>query len=111
MCTESFNLLRSKSGPHFWEQSYYNKQNGGILNHPQGWALILFVIVALKLFLVVCCLNVSDFFIDEQAKLDYKNRLRYLVARYSYSTSVFAWEYFNEVCHTDDEMLHVSYSQ
>ena len=29
--------------------------------------------------------------------MDYKNRLRYLVARYGYSTSVFAWEFFNEV--------------
>ena len=41
-----------------------------------------------------------DFFTDERAKADYKNRLRYLVARYGYSTSVFAWEFFNEVCYS-----------
>lgn len=29
---------------------------------------------------------------------DYKNKLRYVIARYSYSTAVFAWEFFNEVC-------------
>ena len=45
-------------------------------------------------------LHCSDFFTDVRAKADYKNRLRYLVARYGYSTSVFAWEFFNEVCYT-----------
>lgn len=39
----------------------------------------------------------TDFFTNAEAIADYKNRLRYLVARYAYSTSVFAWEFFNEV--------------
>jgi hypothetical protein len=73
MCTESFNLLTTKTSANLWYQSYYNKKNGGILDYPQ------------------------EFFTNEQAKMDYKNRLRYLIARYGYSTSVFAWEYFNEV--------------
>lgn len=38
-----------------------------------------------------------DFFTNERARADYKQRLRYLVARYGYSTSIFAWEFFNEV--------------
>jgi hypothetical protein len=78
MCTESFNLLTTKTSANLWYQSYYNKKNGGILDYPQ------------------------EFFTNEQAKMDYKNRLRYLIARYGYSTSVFAWEYFNEVDITDN---------
>eukprot|EP00118_Oscarella_pearsei_P006546 m.29751 g.29751 ORF g.29751 m.29751 type:complete len:381 (+) comp31223_c0_seq3:648-1790(+) len=77
MCTESFNLLRSKSPYGKWSTSYLNKANGGIIDHPQ------------------------DFFTDKAAKEDYKDRLRYLIARYGYSTNVFAWEYFNEVDITD----------
>ncbi|XP_065833862.1 uncharacterized protein [Oscarella lobularis] len=77
MCTESFNLLRSKAPYDKWSTSYLNKANGGILDRPQ------------------------DFFTDEAAKADYKGRLRYLISRYGYSTSVFAWEYFNEVDITD----------
>jgi hypothetical protein len=74
MCTESFNYFCTvSSAPCDWYLSYYNVANGGFLNKPQ------------------------DFFTDERAKADYKNRLRYLVARYGYSTSVFAWEFFNEV--------------
>ncbi|CAI7995235.1 Mannan endo-1,4-beta-mannosidase A, partial [Geodia barretti] len=100
MCTESFNYFcTSSSGskvvtcpsliiiiilifvfkaPCYWDQSYYNVANGGFLTKP------------------------SNFFTDGRAKADYKNRLRYLVARYGYSTSVFAWEFFNEVDICDD---------
>lgn len=38
-----------------------------------------------------------DFFVAEQAKARYKNRLRYIVARWGYSTSIGAWEFFNEI--------------
>lgn len=55
---------------------------------------VLLVISSLQSFF-------SDFFIDERAIADYKNRLRYIVARYGYSTSVFAWEFFNEVHSTE----------
>ena len=41
--------------------------------------------------------NPIDFFTDEQAIKDTKTYLRYLIARYSYSTNLLAWEFFNEV--------------
>jgi hypothetical protein len=74
MCTESYNNFCTVSDVICtWDLSYYNVANGGFLTKP------------------------SEFFVDERAKADYKNRLRYIVARYGYSTSVFAWEFFNEV--------------
>jgi hypothetical protein len=39
----------------------------------------------------------ADFFVNPQAKARYKNRLRYIIARWGYSTSIAAWELFNEV--------------
>ncbi len=56
-----------------WNENPYNVANGGFLRHPQ------------------------QFFTDETAKQHYRNRLRYLVGRYGYSTSLMAWEYWNEV--------------
>lgn len=41
--------------------------------------------------------NSADFFVNPKSKERYKNRLRYFVARWGYSTSIGAWEFFNEV--------------
>lgn len=41
--------------------------------------------------------NPIDFFTDEQAIEDTKIYFRYLIARYSYSTNLHSWEFFNEV--------------
>jgi hypothetical protein len=41
--------------------------------------------------------NAADFFVNPRSKERYKNRLRYIVARWGYSTSIGAWEFFNEV--------------
>ncbi|GAA4099292.1 DUF5060 domain-containing protein [Mucilaginibacter panaciglaebae] len=41
--------------------------------------------------------SAADFFVNPKSKARYKNRLRYFVARWGYSTSVGAWEFFNEV--------------
>lgn len=41
--------------------------------------------------------SAADFFVNPQSKLRYKNRLRYFIARWGYSTSIAAWELFNEV--------------
>ena len=38
-----------------------------------------------------------DFFIFDKAKTRYRNRLRYIVARWGYSPSIGAWEFFNEI--------------
>ncbi len=43
------------------------------------------------------CEGPADFFTDEKARNLFKKRLRYLVARWSYSTSLLAWELFNEI--------------
>ena len=56
-----------------WVECCYNAKNpGGYLEHPQ------------------------DFFTDEQARADAKKYIRYILARYGYSTSLFCWELFNE---------------
>lgn len=39
----------------------------------------------------------DNFFVDPKAKAQYKNRLRFIVARWGYSPSISAWEFFNEV--------------
>jgi hypothetical protein len=59
----------------FWKANNYNKQNGGYAE------------------------TISDFFTSEKAKLQYKNKLRYMVARWSYSPAIGAWEFFNEIDH------------
>lgn len=39
----------------------------------------------------------EDFFVNPLSKQKYKNRLRYIIARWGYSASIAAWEFFNEV--------------
>lgn len=39
----------------------------------------------------------NDFFISDVAKAKYKNRLRYIVARWGYSPNIGMWEFFNEI--------------
>jgi len=39
----------------------------------------------------------DDFFVNLVAKARYKNRMRYIVGRWGYSTSICAWELFNEI--------------
>ncbi|WP_162909640.1 DUF5060 domain-containing protein [Aggregatilinea lenta] len=55
-----------------WVSSPYNVANGGMLEQP------------------------LDFFSNEEAKSYFKNQLRYIIARWGYSSSMFAWELFNE---------------
>jgi hypothetical protein len=56
-----------------WQNSSYNTRNGGPAVAPM------------------------DFFTNAEAKAQYKNRLRYLVARWGYSPHIAAWEFFNEI--------------
>jgi hypothetical protein len=60
-----------------WDSNPYNAANGGPLSHP------------------------SEFFADETARGLFQRRLRYLMARYSYSPNILAWEWFNEIEWTD----------
>ena len=43
------------------------------------------------------CYLASDFFTNQRARNLFKRRLRYIVARWGYSTNIMAWELFNEV--------------
>lgn len=52
---------------------------------------------------VMLCMEQGDvradhnFFVSEEAKNRYKNRLRYIVARWGYSPNIAMWEFFNEI--------------
>ena len=73
-CIDSFNIIRSKSRQHgIWEDTPYIKANGGPLDEPR------------------------EYFTNPEMLRAFKERLRYLVARWGYSTSIFAWEFWNEV--------------
>jgi hypothetical protein len=56
-----------------WAKNPYNSANGGPCHLP------------------------SQFFSNERARELFKRRLDYIAARWGYSTSIFAWELFNEV--------------
>ncbi len=74
VCIDSFNILRSKERQHgAWEGSPYIKASGGPLDEP------------------------PEYFTHPEMRRAYRDRLRYIVARWGYSTAVFAWEFWNEV--------------
>lgn len=56
-----------------WAQSPYNVANGGILQTP------------------------VELFYNPEATRLYKQRIRYIMSRWGYSTAVFSWEIFNEI--------------
>jgi hypothetical protein len=56
-----------------WRRNPYNIANGGPCKTPQ------------------------EFFINAEANRMYKNRLRYMVARWGYSTNLAIWEFWNEI--------------
>lgn len=56
-----------------WEINPYNVELGGMLDGPE------------------------EFFTNEEAMHLTKNKYRYTIARWAYSTAIFAWEFFNEV--------------
>jgi hypothetical protein len=58
---------------HGWDASSYNMKNGGP------------------------CATPADFFTNPEARSQYQDRLRYLVARWGYSPHLAVWEFFNEV--------------
>ncbi|HVW15195.1 MAG TPA: DUF5060 domain-containing protein [Mucilaginibacter sp.] len=56
-----------------WKNSNYNAANGGPAKTP------------------------TEYFTSQEARAMYKNKLRYIVARWGYSTSIAAFEFFNEI--------------
>lgn len=59
-----------------WSHQNYNRANGGPAATPE------------------------EFFTNAEARAMYKNRLRYLIARWGCSTSLAVWEFFNEIDNT-----------
>jgi len=73
LCLESFNYLRATDPYPSYDTNPYRAEVGGPISSP------------------------AEFFTDEEAKRWFRNRLRYLVARYGHSTHLLAWEFWNEV--------------
>ena len=69
-CLETQQYLRRDR---WWKQFTYNEANGGPVKTPE------------------------EYFINEDASRHFKNRLRYIIGRWSYSTSIFSWQLWNEV--------------
>ena len=73
VCIDSFNILRDKPQHDCWKDSPHNAAKGGPLQKP------------------------ADFWTSDEMDRLYRNKLRYLVARYGADTAVFSWEFWNEV--------------
>lgn len=56
-----------------WKDNPLNKVNGGYIT------------------------NSEEFFYNDDCKKNTRNKLRYIIARWGYSSNIFAWELFNEV--------------
>jgi hypothetical protein len=69
LCFEYHGMLNSES----WPRNPYNAELGGP------------------------CASPADFFTASRARALFKQRLRYIAARWGWSTRIFAWELFNEV--------------
>ncbi|HEX2999579.1 MAG TPA: hypothetical protein VHR86_05015, partial [Armatimonadota bacterium] len=72
-CIDSFNSLRITPPYAWWTDNPYNAANGGMLAKPE------------------------EFFTNAEARRIFRNRLRYMVARWGYSPNLLSWEYWNEV--------------
>jgi hypothetical protein len=81
LCIDSYNILRNEDAHNYWEKTPHNSDNGGPL---RVW---------------------SDFWDDPKMDKLYRDKLRYLVARYGAMRNVFAWEFWNEVDLTRDFKL------
>jgi len=73
LCLDSFNTLRIRPSHPAYAGNPYSRENGGMLEKP------------------------GQFFTDPEARRLFKQRLRYLVARYTYSPNIHCWEFWNEV--------------
>jgi hypothetical protein len=72
LCFDNFYNISTQDEAR-WYDNPYNDDNGGM------------------------CATVSDFFTNSSAKAQYKKKLRYIVARWGYSSNLAAWEFWNEV--------------
>ncbi len=75
LCFDSFNELRKRQygGFPYWEETPHNAVHGGPLKEP------------------------IEFWTNPQMLRAYRNKIRYMVARYGWNTHVMSWEFWNEV--------------
>jgi hypothetical protein len=78
LCIESYNILRTKDGYPYWPEAVENHDNGGPLFAPR------------------------EFWTNAKMAQAFKDKLRYLVARYGAYDQTMAWEFWNEVDLTDE---------
>lgn len=76
LCLNNHGQVSTQVNPE-WSSNPYNASNGGP------------------------CSKTSDFFTNATAKKYLKQRLRYIIARWGYATSILNWELFNEIDWTD----------
>ena len=76
MTLQHFGQYSTKVNPK-WHENPWNEYNGGFLKKSE------------------------EFFSDMISEKLTKNKYRYMIARWGYSTSIMAWEFFNEVQFTD----------
>ena len=69
----SLSLRKRIDGFSYWEESPMNATNGGPISEP------------------------GEFWTNPEMQRLYRNKLRYLAARYGWSTNVMSWEFWNEV--------------
>ena len=72
LCLDSFNGWNVSVYAN-WGENPYNVANGGMLEHPAGY------------------------FTDTEAQRLAKQRMRYIVSRWAYNTTILCWEFWNEV--------------
>lgn len=72
LCFDNFYNISTQDEAR-WYDNPYNDDNGGM------------------------CATVSDFFTNSSTKAQYKKKLRYIVARWGYSSNIAMWEFWNEV--------------
>lgn len=77
LCLMNHGQLSTVNNPQ-WGDNPYNRARGGPLSKPE------------------------EFWTSEEAKELFKKRLRYIVARWGYSTHILSWELWNEVDLTDN---------
>jgi hypothetical protein len=82
VCFESFNILRRETCYPWWEKTPHNAANGGPLA------------------------EASEFWTSPTMDRLYRDKLRYMVARYGAFTHVLAWEFWNEVDIISDYKPH-----
>ncbi len=68
-----------------WDDNPYNKERGGYLETPE------------------------DYFSDERAFKDFEHYMRYIIARWGASPSIFAWKLWNELDLTGSQRERVNY--